>query len=483
MGNYFLSFCFLSLLTSACEQQSLPWRYSSPEGQEMNSLTLINGIEHLKQEKTNIHSLLVIRNDHIVLDACFYPFQKDYVHDLASVTKSVTALLIGIAIDKKFIKDDNQLVYQYFPEYTIKNDTLVKLKIMDLLNMSSGFKCSWDNGEKELQQMNKSQDWVKFMFSLPFESIPGTKFSYCSGNFYLLAEILQRTTKMTCLDFAKKYLFQPLNFGESYWEQNFKGVNHGWGDLFLTTYDMAKIGNLILNDGKWNDKQIISKEWIEKIKPLHRIQGTESYGFGWWLDSENPDEIQAVGRGGQRLFILRNRNTVIATTGGGFEAGNLDNLILASIDAFDKNKNYSLQLDSLAKAIQLPNPDINTVKNYLPSNILNKDFQLEKNELNLKTIRFENRNKDYYIITTFMDRSKEEHLIGMNNEYIVSNGGLFNLPKALKGMWENNKLIIYYNELCGINLLKLSFTFIDTSVDLNINDLTDGWTMSIKGTF
>ena len=152
---------------------------------------------------------MVIRNDQIVLDACFYPFQKDFVHDLASVTKSVTALLIGIAIDKGFVKDDNQLVYQFFPEYTIKNDTLSKLKIKDLLNMSSGFICSWYNGEKELQQMNKSQDWVKFMFSLPFKSIPGEKFSYCSGNFYLLAEILQRTTKMTCLDFAKKYLFQP----------------------------------------------------------------------------------------------------------------------------------------------------------------------------------------------------------------------------------------------------------------------------------
>ena len=483
MRNYLLSFCFLSLLTSACGQQSLPWRYSSPEAQEMNSITLINGIKHLKKENTNIHSLLVIRNDHIVLDACFYPFQKDFVHDLASVTKSVTALLIGIAIDKGFVKDDDQLVYQYFPEYTIKNDTLVKLKIKDLLNMSSGFKCSWDNGEKELQQMNNSQDWVKFMFSLPFESIPGDKFSYCSGNFYLLAEILQRTTKMTCLDFANEYLFQSLDFGESYWEQNYKGVNHGWGDLFLSTYDMAKIGSLILNDGRWNDKQIISKGWIERIKPLHRIQGTESYGFGWWLDSENPDEIQAVGRGGQRLFIFKNRKTVIATTGGGFEAGDLDNLILASIDAFDKNKNYSLQLDSLEKTVQLPNPDINKVKNYLPSNILNKDFQFEKNELNLKTIRFENRNKDYYIIIIFIDRSKEEHLIGMNDEYLVSSGGLFNLPKALKGIWENNKLIIYYNELCEINLLKLSFTFIDTSVNLNINDLTDGWTISIKGTF
>jgi CubicO group peptidase (beta-lactamase class C family) len=480
--RYFFLFYFLSLLTSSFGQQSLPWRCSSPEDQGMNSITLINGIEHLKHENTNIHSLLVIRNDHIVLDLYFYPFQRDFVHDLASVTKSVTALLIGIAIDKGFIKDDNQLVHQYFPEYAINNDTLIKLKIRDLINMSSGFICSWYNGEKELQQMNKSQDWIKFMFSLPFESIPGDKFSYCSGNFYLLAEILQRTTHMTCHDFAKKYLFHPLDFGETYWEQNYKGVNHGWGDLFLTTYDMAKIGSLILNDGKWNDKQIISKEWIEKIKPLHRIQGTESYGYGWWLDSENPDEIQAVGRGGQRLFILKNSNTVIATTGGGFEAGDLDNLTLASIDAFDKNENHSLRLDSLVEAVQLPNPDAHTVQNYLPSNIQNKDFQLENNELNLRTIRFENRNKDYYIIITFIDGSQEKHLIGMNNEYLVSNGGPFNLPKALKGSWDNDKLIIYYNELCGINLLKLSFIFSNTSLELNIDDLTDGWTKYLKGT-
>jgi CubicO group peptidase (beta-lactamase class C family) len=482
MRNHFLLFCFLSFINSVCGQQSLPWKHTSPEDQEMNSNILINGIEHLKNENKNVHSLLVIKNNHLVLDAYFYPFQRNFVHDLASVTKSVTALLIGIAIDKGFIKDDNQPVYQYFPEYTIKSDTLFKLKIKDLLNMASGFKCSWYNGEKELQQMNNSQDWVKFMFSLPFESVPGTKFSYCSGNFYLLAEILQRTTHMTCHDFAKKYLFQPLDFGETYWEQNYKGVNHGWGDLFMTTYDMAKIGSLILKDGKWNDKQIISKGWLDKIKPLYTIQGSESYGYGWWLDSENPDEIQAVGRGGQRLFIFKNRDIIIATTGGGFEAGDLDNLILESIDVFDKNENHSLQLDSLVKLIQHPNPDINTVKNYLTSNILNKDFQLDKNELNLKTIRFENRNKEYYIIITFTDRSKEEHLIGMNNEYLVSNGGLFNLPKALKGSWDNDRLIIYYNELCGINLLKLDFIFSDTSLDLKINDLTDGWTISLKGT-
>lgn len=481
MKNYYLVLCCFCFLEPACGQENLPWKFSSPEEQEMNSITLINGIKHLKQENTNIHSLLIIRNDHIVLDAYFYPFQKDFVHDLASVTKSITALLIGIAIDKGFIKDENQTVYQYFPEYSIKNDTLFKLKIKDLLNMSSGFQCSWFNGEKELKQMNNSGDWVRFMFDLPFRSLPGRNFSYCSGNFYLLAEILQRTTKMTCLDFAKKYLFEPVDFGETYWEQNYKGVNHGWGDLFLSTYDMAKIGSLVLKKGKWNDKQIISEEWIERIKPQYSIQGTESYGYGWWLDSENPDEIQAVGRGGQRLFIFKNLKVIIATTGGGFEAGDIDNLVLESLSTYNQNINHSSRLDSLNKQIRLPNPDMGIDQNYLPASILNKDFHLEKNDLNLKTIRFERRNKDSFIIISFINGSIEEYPIGMNNEYLVTNGRLFGLPIALKGLWDNDKLVIYYNELCGINLLKLSFTFSDTSIELNISDLTDGWTVSMKG--
>jgi CubicO group peptidase (beta-lactamase class C family) len=464
-----------------CGQDSLPWTFSSPENQGLSSITLINGIKRLKQENVNIHSLLIIRNDKIILDSYFYPFQKGYVHDLASVTKSITALLIGIAIDKGFIKDDEQPVFQYFPEYAVKNDTLLQLKIKHLLNMSSGFKCSLYNGEQELKQMNNSEDWVKYMFDLPFEALPGSKFSYCSGNFYLLAEILQRTTKMTCHDFAIKYLFQPLDFGESYWEYNDKGVNHGWGDLFLSTYDLAKIGYLVLKDGQWNDKQIISEGWINKIKPLYKIQSTESYGYGWWLDSENPDEIQAVGRGGQRLFIFKNRNIIIATTGGGFEAGDLDNLVLDAISTYDENIDNSSSLDSLNKIIKLPRQVISTVYNTLPLKILNKNFQFQENDLNLKTIRLESRNSDFFLILTFNDGSVEEHPFGMNNEYIVSYGKLFGLPVALKGLLEDDKLIIYYNELCRINLLRLSFTFLKTSVDLEINDLTDGWTVTLKG--
>jgi len=480
MKNYYILFCLFSILTRSYGQEDIPWKISSPENEGMNSLTLANGIYKLKKDSINIHSLLVIRNNHIVLDACFYPFQKNYVHDIASVTKSITSLLIGIAIDKGFIRNEDEQVLKYFPEYTVKNDKLQNIKIKDLLNMASGLQCSWNDREKELEQMQETPDWAEFMFSLPFSSEAGEKFSYCSGNFYLLAEILQRTTKMKCHEFARKYLFDLLQFHRTYWEENSKGVNHGWGDLHISPYDLAKIGCLLLDDGKWNGKKIISNEWLKKIKPLYYIHGTESYGYGWWLDNENPDEIQALGRGGQRLFILREKNIVIVVTGGGFDAGNIDNLVLESIKSYDKNEDHSSELKDAVKSIQTS--DTKSVgENNFSSGILNKIFQLERNDLELNTIRFEHRSKDYFVILDFADGFKEEHPIGIGNQYKISNEHVFGLPIALKSFWDKGKLIVYYNELCRINFYRFIFTFYESSIDFDVQDLTNKRKLLLKG--
>jgi CubicO group peptidase (beta-lactamase class C family) len=464
------------------QSQSI-WKPSMPEKQGMNSLILANAIKHFKQDSVNIHSLLIIKNDHLVLDVCFYPFQNTYVHDLASVTKSVTALLIGIAIEKKYIKSENEPVLRYFPEYKIANDTLNKVTIKDLLNMCSGFQCSWNQAEKELNQMVKSKDWVKFMFNLPFGTMPGQQFSYCSGNFYLLAEILQRSTKLTCYDFANKYLFKPMDFGKSYWPKNDSGVNIGWGDLHVSIYDMAKIGCLLLKNGNWNGKQIVSKQWIEKIKPLYKIQKTESYGYGWWLDSENPDEIQAVGRGGQRLFVFRNTKMVIATYGGGFEAGDLDNIALESIKTYNETENHYDELQLQVKAARLP--DTTSAKIFedkFSSLWLNKTFQLNKNSLGLRSIRFEQRNKNDYLIVIFTDGSKEQHAIGMNNQYQISYEHTFGLPMAVKSRWiSDTTLEINYNRLCRIENYELRITFQGNSIELTITEPTKKINESLIG--
>ncbi|WP_188933244.1 serine hydrolase domain-containing protein [Puia dinghuensis] len=450
----------LFLITSpAFSQSKNAWPTSSPEEQRINSATLADAIKRAKQHGDNIHSLLIIKNNHIVLDAGFYPFKNSYVHDLASCTKSIMSLLIGIAIDKGFIKSENEHILDFFPEYKITNDTLKAVTIRDLLNMSSGFHCSWNDGEKELSEMRASKDWVKYMLSLPFSNYPNAQFSYCSGNYYLLAEILQRTTKVNCLNFAKKYLFKPLGFGKSYWLSNYKGVNQGWGDLHISIYDFAKIGCLVLNDGVWNGNRIISKKWLEKIQPLHKIQKTESYGYGWWLDSENPDEIQAVGRGGQRLFIFKGRNMVIATNGGGgYESGDIDNIGLEAIQAYRNGENSDSLLQKEIRDVALPDTSTLTAESF-PDDELNKYFLLTDNDMGLKGMRFEKRKSGYYILLDYVDGFKDEHPIGMNNQYKISKEHDFGLPMAVKGKWANDTLKIDFNRLCRIEDYRFSIVF------------------------
>lgn len=472
---------FLILLTCVINGygQKLPWKTAEPETQGISSLTLANGIKELQRTGTNIHSLLIIRNNYVVLDAAFYPYKQQYAHDMASVTKSVMSLLIGIAIDKGFIKSEHDTVIHYFPEHTVKDSTLKILTIKDLVNMASGFQCSWANGEKELGQMQQQANWAGFMLDLPFASKPGEKFAYCSGNFYLLAEILQRATKMKCHDFAKKYLFNALQFGTTYWDKNKKGVNHGWGDLYLRPYELAKIGALLLQQGKWNGKQVVSAAWIQKIQPLYFAKGTESYGYGWWLDSENPNEIQAMGRGGQRLFVFKDKNMIIAATGGGFEAGDMDNLVMNAMADYKPGENHYAELQQQVKRVGLPDTGSSHENNF-STGMLNRTFRLEKNDLEITAFRFEKGSKDHYLILDLEDGGKQKLAMGMNNRYVISREHLFGLPVALRSYWQKDKLYVEYNSLCNINLYKFTFSFNNDSVDLKVQDITNKRNLLLK---
>ncbi len=246
----------------------------SPEQQGMSSLVLDSMLLFIKNTNQNIHHITIIRNNQTVLDADIYPYSSQFVHDLASVTKSFTSLLIGIAIDKGFIKDENESVLKFFPEINSHNQLVDSLKIKDLITMRSGFDCGVEGGEKALSNMRKSKDWVKFVFDLPMTSSPGGKFSYCSCNFYLLGEIISRSTKLNPHEFAKKYLFSPLQISGTKWLTNYKGMNHGWGDLFLYPADMAKIGQMVLDKGKWQGRQIVSRAMDNKIiTNIYRVTG------------------------------------------------------------------------------------------------------------------------------------------------------------------------------------------------------------------
>ena len=165
---------------------------------------------------------------------------------------------------------------------------------------------------------------------------------------------------------------------------------------------------------------------------------------------------------------------VMVATGGGFDAGDIDNYALQSIKAFNKNKNYSDQLLDQVKTVgsgDITSPAI--IKDKFSLNELNKSFQFNKNDLELKAIRFEQRNKDDYIILDFDDGSKEEHPIGMNDQYKISNESTFGLPMAVKGRWINDTTLeINYNRLCRIEDFKFRITFKSNSIELTITEST-----------
>lgn len=192
------------------------WLTSTPEQQGMDSNVLADALGYIREQEMDVHSLLIIRHGYVILDVYFYPYTGKTVHDVASVTKSITTTRIGIAFKKGYIEDLNQPDSDFFPE--LKNMTLgVEKKnftIKDLMTMSSGLNCGYRPGEPELFAMLKSEDWVKFTFDLPMATRPGTDFAYCSCGMHLLSTIITRTTGMSELDFARENLFAPLGIKE-----------------------------------------------------------------------------------------------------------------------------------------------------------------------------------------------------------------------------------------------------------------------------
>jgi CubicO group peptidase (beta-lactamase class C family) len=330
---------------------------SSPEQQGVNSNVLDSLLLFIKNANQNIHHLAIIRNNHTILNADIYPYSSGYLHDVASVTKSITSLLIGIAIDKGFIKDENEYVLKFFSEIPVQNNVHGLIKIKDLVTMTSGFACGVSDGEKALSDMRKSKDWIKFIFNLPVTSKPGEAFSYCSCNFYLLGEIIHRTTGLTPHEFARKYLFGPLHIANSKWLSNYKNINHGWGDLFLFPSDMAKIGKLVLDKGKWKNKQIISEEWINKsLQTFSRLPENKGYGYGWWTN-DKVGYYEAAGRGRQTISVIPAKNMIVIMLGGEFDAGTIGNYIFKSIQsgkALQQRKNDQSKLNKAVKEIGLP---------------------------------------------------------------------------------------------------------------------------------
>jgi len=208
-------------------------------------------IDQVIEQRLGVHSLLVIRHGYAVLRTDFYPYRSNTPHDLASVTKSITSALAGIAVGQGLVRMDQPLLSFFPAERPADPDPRARrITVGDVVHMESGLDCGYAPGERELDLMKRSPNFVRFALSLPQRRDPGTHASYCSPEYHLLGSLVAAAAHQSELDFARRSLFGPLGIRTVVWASDAQGRTHGWGDSHLLPEDAAKIGYLYLHGGQ-----------------------------------------------------------------------------------------------------------------------------------------------------------------------------------------------------------------------------------------
>lgn len=273
-----------------------------------------------------ITSVLAAQRGALVYERYFGDGAPERENDIRSAGKSVTSILVGIAIDRGLLGSDDEPVFQHFSEHPIKNPDPRKLKIsvQDLLTMSSVLECndwnSFSRGNEE--RMYLIEDWVGFVLGLPVRGIPpweakpedspyGRNFSYCTGGVFLLGALLERRAKLPLPEFAKRYLFEPTGVGEVRWPMSPLGIAQGGGGLQIRSRDLLKLGQLMLDRGQGPNGRVVSERWVtQSFRPRAAVAGQDGveYGYLWWIyafevDGRTYPTYAAAGNGGNYLFV------------------------------------------------------------------------------------------------------------------------------------------------------------------------------------
>ena len=307
------------------------WKTSNLKSLNIDSTLIYKLFSQLKNGESKVHSVLLVKNDQLIIEEYFNGHSENKPHDLRSTTKSIRAILMGIAIDNGFVKDVEDPISKYIispvPNKNI-DERKKKITIKHLLTMSSGLDCNdWDEKSKgQEDKVYKKKDWLQYTLDLSMVNEPGTVSNYCSMGAILTAEIISQASGMTIDKFAEIYLFNPLGITNVNWGHTTdKKVISSGKRLYMTSRDMVKIGQLILNKGKWHKKQIVSEKWVEESTTPKTTISRIGYGYFWWNIPFNANEKvfvskTATGNGGQYIMVIPEIDMVAVFTGGAYNS-------------------------------------------------------------------------------------------------------------------------------------------------------------------
>jgi len=296
---------------------------------------------------SNVHAVVAARGGRLVFERYFsgdeqvpghfyghriehIRFDADTLHNMKSASKSVMSLAVGIAIDRGLIRSVNQPILDFFPELSdLRSAEKDRIQLVHALTMSMGLKWveatpatgDYDNDEA---RMHMASDPCRYVLGLAVTAPAGQTFFYNTGALALVSAVLRRATGLPLDEFIRVNLFEPLGITHAEWER-YRGEVDAGGGLHLRPRDMAKLGQFVLAGGRWNNRQVVSKAWIE-TSTTAKLTATDhqSYGYLWWLGRARLDDrevhwIGALGRGGQYIRIVPELDLVVVVTGGYYE--------------------------------------------------------------------------------------------------------------------------------------------------------------------
>jgi CubicO group peptidase (beta-lactamase class C family) len=296
--------------------------------------------------EANVHAVLVARGGKLLFERYFtgsdqipgrffgprvenVSFDADTLHNVKSVSKSVASLALGIAIDRGLIRSIDEPVFSFFPELSdLRTPEKDRIQLSHVLTMSIGLK--WveaipsNEGNNDEERMHTAPDPCRYVLGLAATAPAGQEFFYNTGALTLMSAIVRKAVGRPLDEFAREALFTPLGITDFEWIR-VKGDTDAGGGLRLRPRDMAKIGQLVLAGGRWNDRQIVSKAWIDaSMTPRLEATGPYFYGYLWWLgrslhDGREVHWTAALGRGGQSIRIVPELDLVVVVTAGYYQ--------------------------------------------------------------------------------------------------------------------------------------------------------------------
>lgn len=288
---------------------------ATPESQGISSNLFAALLRELDASKdTDMHHFMALRHGKVICECNFAPYPKGMWHITHSMCKSITGMAIGMLIEEEKLKLDEN-IYDIFPDHINAFSKIFRpvITVENLLTMTSGVTFN-ESG------IVSGNDWLGSFLNASVNGKPGTEFQYNSLNTYVLSAIVTKRTGETLTEYLTPRLFGPLGITKYYWETCPKGITKGGWGLFLCAEDMAKLGQLYLQRGKWNGQQLVSEYWIEISTARHLKTQNDTYGYGYqlWME-QRPGSFEYNGMLGQNVIIYPDMDMVLVTNAGNKE--------------------------------------------------------------------------------------------------------------------------------------------------------------------